>query len=77
MHTSPLFLNHNYVPEHVQPQDNRLYELKAEVDAKNLTEMWDLILRADYQVGDAQDLPRETREEFYRIVSLLVKAFSR
>jgi hypothetical protein len=75
MQTPPFIPQSAYFHEHVQPGDKRLKTLKAEVDRHNLTEMWDMILTLDYQVASAHELPHETREEFYGIIELLLKAF--
>lgn len=77
MQMSPYFSRSDYVHEHIQPGDKELAALKSEVDKHNLTEMWDMILTMDYEVASVHDLPRETREEFCGIVTLLLKAFSK
>ncbi|PVB63606.1 hypothetical protein [Labrenzia sp. 011] len=66
-----------YVPEHVQPSAVKPEDLKAAIDAANLTEMWDMILTLDYSVSDPADLSADRREEFMNVMSLLLKAFDR
>lgn len=66
-----------YLHEHDRPEDVRLVRLKSEIDSRNLTDMWEMMLAIDFKVSDARDLPRETRNQFCDIISLLLKAFSR
>ncbi|ADZ70416.1 hypothetical protein [Polymorphum gilvum] len=66
-----------YLPEHACPSDTRLSRLRREVEVHQLTDMWDMILTVDFQVCDARNLPRATRDEFCDIVELLVRAFTR
>lgn len=75
MHTPPIVPRTAYAHEHARPSGDRYKRLKAAVDENNLTEMWDMILQLDYQVKSSQELPYETREEFYGIIELLLKAF--
>lgn len=67
-----------YVPEHVQPtKAAEPVDLKAAIDAANLTEMWDMILTLDYSASAPEDLSLEKRDEFLNVMSLLLKAFDR
>jgi len=73
----PSFDRSSYQPEHVQPRNKRLVNLKSKIDAHNLTDMWDMILTVDYQVSDASQLHYEAREEFLDVIELLLQAFNR
>ncbi len=75
MQAPPFIPSNAYVHEHIQPEDQRLKKQKADIDSHNLTEMWDMILTLDYQVASAQELSSESKEEFYAIIELLLKAF--
>jgi len=67
-----------YVPEHIQPTSRaEPVDLKAAIDAANLTEMWDMILTLDYAASDPKELSVEKRDEFLNVMSLLLKAFDR
>ncbi|POF29281.1 hypothetical protein [Roseibium marinum] len=66
-----------YVPEHVQPTAVEPDDLKAAIDAANLTEMWEMILTLDYAASDPADLTADKRDEFLNVMSLLLKAFDR
>ncbi len=72
----------DYVPEHISPGVRPLEianpdDLRAEIDAANLSEMWNMILTLDYSVSDVSELPREKRDEFLNVMSLLLSAFNR
>lgn len=72
----------DYVPEHVLPANQAPQcpnpdELRAEIDAANLSEMWNMILTLDYSVSDVSELPPEQRDEFLNVMSLLLSAFNR
>jgi hypothetical protein len=60
------------VPRRTDPDD-----LRAQIDAANLTEMWNMILNLDYCVSDVSKLPPEQRDEFLNVMSLLLSAFNR
>lgn len=77
MHTPPYLPTSSYVHEHVKPNTEKLRLLKNEVDEKNLTDIWNMILTLDYQVANAYELSLETREEFCGIMQLLLKAFAK
>ncbi|EEE44470.1 hypothetical protein [Roseibium alexandrii] len=61
------------------PETRRLNPvgLRADIDAANLSEMWNMILTLDYAVQDVSDLPPEKQEEFLNVMSLLLTAFNR
>ncbi|MGV2976163.1 hypothetical protein AB1P65_11980 [Roseibium alexandrii] len=61
------------------PETRRLnpVRLRADIDAANLSEMWNMILTLDYAVQDVSDLPPEKQEEFLNVMSLLLTAFNR
>ncbi|MEJ8474490.1 hypothetical protein [Roseibium algae] len=75
MHTPLCFRSEIHVPGLGNSVKQDLKTLKATVDERNLTDMWDMMLMLDYNVANADDLSPETREEFYGIISLLLKAF--
>jgi len=77
MHYDYLKRLQTYVPEHVQPVVKEPVDLKSEIDAANLTDVWDMILTLDYSVSAPEDLSPEKREEFFNVMSLLLKAFDR
>ncbi|MHA7772628.1 hypothetical protein [Roseibium sp. M-1] len=77
MHYDYLKRLQTYVPEHVQPVVREPVDLKAAIDAANLTEMWDMILTLDYSVSAPEELSPEKRDEFLNVMSLLLKAFDR
>ena len=51
--------------------------LKAAIDAANLTEMWDMILTLDYGVSDPEQLSAKNATSFLNVMSLLLQAFDR
>ncbi|MCK7611944.1 hypothetical protein [Roseibium sediminicola] len=77
MHYEYLKRLETYVPEHVRPAATERLDLKAAIDAANLTEMWDMILTLDYGVSDPEQLSPEKRDEFLNVMSLLLQAFDK
>jgi len=77
MHHEYLKRLETYVPEHVRPVATERLDLKAAIDAANLTEMWDMILTLDYGVSDPEQLSAEKRDEFLNVMTLLLQAFDR
>ncbi|WP_420415157.1 hypothetical protein [Roseibium sp.] len=72
----------DYVPEHISPgikvpRSTNPDSLRADIDAANLTEMWNMILTLDYSVSDVSELPPGQRDEFLNVMSLLLSAFNR
>ena len=65
------------VPEHLQAAVARPRHLKSAIDTAQLTDMWEIILTQDYGVCDLQELPFEKRDEFLKVMSLLLKAFDK
>ena len=65
-----------YQHEHSMPKNARLIRLRQAVEDQGLSDMWDMILGIDYQVGQATDLAPEPLEQFLDVIELLVRAFS-
>ncbi|WP_428649176.1 hypothetical protein [Roseibium sp.] len=65
------------VPQHFLAAASRPGNLKSAVDAAHLTDMWETILTQDYDACDLQELSSEKRDEFLKVMSLLLKAFDR
>lgn len=73
----PSFSISSYLPEHISPMQDPIHQLLQQVEKHNLRDMWDMVLRIDYEVSDIYELNEEARDEFFGIITLLVKAFTK
>ncbi|NVK34569.1 MAG: hypothetical protein HWE23_08820 [Rhodobacteraceae bacterium] len=70
------------LPSDIVVSSNALQEkrslkaLKADIDRHNLTDMWNMILRIDFQVSSVEELSGDVQDEFRSIVTVLLQAFS-